>query len=525
MSDVQTPTPGELPCVAIEGDGDLPKVCDEIEHLLIQAGAQIYQRGGALVRVINEPSARKGILRDPAAPRIVPFDDLALCELVSRFIEVRRRNRKTQELVRVDCPRVVAQTILARREWRFQVLEAVIEHPVLLSDGQVLWESSFHESSGLLLRLPFSEFQAPYEEPSREDAEGALVELRRLLEGFDFVGGVDESVALAYLLTPFVRPVIPTAPAFAFDAHAAGSGKSTLVRAGAAVSTGRDPAFLTFGDDPAEMKKLLFAALLEGDQQIAIDNVDVPVSGSELAVILTSPMYRGRVLGQSINASVPTKSVITLNGNNLQIVGDLTRRILVCRLDPTCERPAEREFEFDPVVEARQMRSHYVLAALTIMQAYLCSGERVKVRPFGSFNAWSRFVRESLVWLGLDDPVESIRVLEDADPERTQLRSMLQAVNAARGSSQFKVADLILVASSKSPHNQAQLMAEPDISEAIREALQEALQAVCERNGELNARALGRWLLRMKGRIEGGLRFVQVRQTSSSSIWQVESVA
>jgi putative DNA primase/helicase len=506
--------------VCISGEGDLASVCDTVEDLLVQASAPVFQRGGMLVRVVHDREEAKGISRDPEAPRILPFDDLSFAELVTRTVEIQRLNRKTKEWSRVDCPRVIAQTILARREWSFRRLEAVIEHPLMLPSGEVLWESQYHAPSGLLLQIPLCTFQAPIESPSDGDLYWAISTLRSLLEGFAFLEDLDESVALAFLLTPFVRPLLTTCPAIAIDAHAPGSGKSTLVRTQARISTGREPAFITYRDDPSELQKLLFAALLEGDQNIAIDNIDIPLASADLAVMLTSPMYRGRVLGQSINASVPTKAVISFNGNNLQIIGDLTRRVLVSRLDPMCERPAERVFEFDPLQEVNACRSEYVLAALTIMSGYISSGGRVDVRPFGSFEDWSRLVREPLVWLGLPDPVDSLRVLEAADPERGQLGDMLRAVHDAFGIGEFKSAHLL--AATKGGRQASLDGGGLSLTDQQAEAIQEALRGVCERNGELNAKALGRWLLRVNGRIEGGMRFVQSRQTKVGAMWRVQ---
>lgn len=507
--------------VTIEGDGDLASVCDEVERVLVAGEVPIFQRGGMLVRVVTDDTAREvvGLARDAAAPRIVPFDDVSLADVITRHVQVRKRNRKTLDLVRVDCPRSLAQTLLARREWSFRRLEAVVEHPIMLGNGTVLWESGYHPPSGLLLELPFAAFQAPIEDPSELELQASLDSLRDLLEGFDFVDDLDESVAMAFLLSAFVRPILPTCPAFAIDAHSPGSGKSTLVRLQSRLSTGRDPAFLTYRDDPTELQKLLFAAMLEGDQHIAIDNIDIPLRGADLAVMLTSPMYRGRVLGQSMNAAVPTKAVISFNGNNLQVVGDLTRRVLVSRLDPQCERPAERSFQFNPITEVTDCRSDYVLAALTIMSGYISSGERVPVTPFGSFEEWSRLVREPLVWLGLPDPVKSIRVLEAADPERLQLGAMLAKVHAAFEGGEFKAATLI--AASKARQQQSMVDGGRCLTDGQVDALREALQSVCERNGDLNAKALGRWLLRVNGRIDGGRRFVQGRQTSAGAMWRV----
>jgi putative DNA primase/helicase len=512
---------GIVGTVQIEGDGDIGRVCDCIEDMLVKAHAPIYQRGGMLVRVVEGAARCEGINRDAAAPRIVPFDDLSLVEMISRHIAVERRNRKTSQLVRVDCPRVVAQTLLARHEWVFPVLEAVVEHPVMLADGSVLWESGYDESTGLLLRLPLPGFLPPEDDPSDNMLQQSLDNLTELLSGFSFVDDLDLSVALAFLLTAFVRPVIPTSPGFAIDAHAAGSGKSTLVQVQSRLATGRAPAFLTYRDDPAELQKTLFAALLEGDQYVAIDNVDQPLGGADLAVMLTSPIYRGRVLGQSVNASVPTKAVISFNGNNLQICGDLTRRVLVSRIDAQCERPAERSFDFDPIQRIEELRIDYISSALTIMSAYARAPDKVQLRPFGSFEDWSRLVREPLVWMGLPDPVDALRHLEAVDPERMQLRSMLQAVSGAQGHDEFKAAALIQAARSK---GQAELGSERMIGNDEAGALAEALHAVCERNGELNAKALGRWLLRVNGRIDGGLRFVPSRQTNVGMLWRVQRV-
>jgi putative DNA primase/helicase len=258
--------------VCINGDGDLANVCDEIEALLVQASVPVFQRGGMLVRVVRDRTEAQGLNRDPDAPRILPFDDVSFAELITRHIDIHRMNRKTMKLSPVDCPRAIAQTILARREWDFRRLDAVIEHPIMLRDGQVLWESQYHAPEALLLEIEPYQFQSPLVDPSRRELFESLSTLRGLLEGFAFLEDLDESVALAFLLTPFVRPLLATCPAFAIDAHAAGSGKSTLVRTQARISAGREPAFITYRDDENELQKLLFAALLEGDLLAPTEN-------------------------------------------------------------------------------------------------------------------------------------------------------------------------------------------------------------------------------------------------------------
>jgi putative DNA primase/helicase len=399
--------------VHFDAAGDLAQACDDTLRIAVAQGVPLYQHAGRLVKVVvgeDDRRPNKHVRRDPLMPRIFGHDDASLADELTRQVMFYRRNRKTGEYQRCDCPTIIARTIIARRDWPgVPYLTAVVEHPVVLPDGRLLSESGLDVDTGLLLVLPPYSFHVVDEHLGLRDCAVALDSLRELLSGFPFESDLDLSVTLSFLLTFFARSVLPTAPLFAWTAPAPGSGKSLIARIGSRMASGREPAFMVAPEDPAELGKALFALLLEGDEHIAIDNVVLPIAGAHWAVVSTSPVYRGRILGQSATVSVPTASVISLNGNNLQIVDDMTRRVLVASLDPACDRPAEREFEFDPLQELDDCRADYVHAALVIMCAYLRSGERVDVRPFGSFETWSRMVREPLVWLGLPDPVDSIR--------------------------------------------------------------------------------------------------------------------
>ena len=510
------------PCdVMIEGDGDLARVVDELEDALVVAGAPIYVRAGELVRVIDGESPRRGLERDPAAPLIVPHTDVTLQITATEHVAIHKRNRKTKNVERVDCPLALARALREKKVWSFRELAGVVEHPIVLPDGRVLWTSDYDQATGLLFHAPPYAYESPIDKPTRHDAEIELQRLRDLLAEFPFVEPVDESVAIAFVLTFFVRPVVPTAPAFLVNATAAGTGKSYLVRLPSILASGREPALMTLADDPAELKKVLFAALLQGDEHIALDNAVGVVDSAALCALLTAPVYQDRLLGASRTVRLPTSAVVTINGNNLIAAGDLTRRVLEVRLDAQCERPAERRFDLDPIEEVRAQRGDYVLSCITILQAYAMAGERVDVAPFGSFNEWSRMVREPLIWLGMPDPCASQRHLEDEDPERTALQAMLSAVGSVFGVDEWSVGDLIAAADSR---RQAELVAGHVVDADARVALEVALQQVCERNGELNARACGRWLRRVSGRVIGGSRFVKARESNVGAYWRRQAV-
>jgi len=117
---------------------------------------------------------------------------------------------------------------------------------------------------------------------------------------------------------------------------------------------------------------------------------------------------RVRILGKSETPECEFRGTVFANGNNITVVGDMTRRTLIRNLDPKVERPELRRFKHDPIRLIMADRGAYVAAALTIARAYWVLGERVKCSPIASYGMWSRVVREPLIWLGLPDPVKSI---------------------------------------------------------------------------------------------------------------------
>lgn len=505
------------PRVSIEGDGDLARNTEDLEHALLVAHAPIYQRANELVRVIDGEAPRRGLQRDPAAPLIVRFTDVSLQVEATRHVEFVKRDRRSREARRVDCPLSLARALRERRAWAFPQLAGVVEHPIVLPDGRVLSTNGYDEATGLLFRAAPDTYNTVDANPTRADAMAALARLRKLLAGFPFVDEDDEAVAVALLITPFVRPILATAPAICVNAPAPGTGKSFLVRLASILASGREPALMTVAEDPAELKKVLFAALLQGDEHIALDNVVGVLDSPALCALLTSPRYQDRVLGASETVGLPTATLLTINGNNVTLAGDLTRRVLECRLDARCERPAERRFDFDPIEEVRALRPDFVADAVTVLQAYAQHGELVEVAPFGSFEDWSRMVREPLMWLGMADPCASLRHLEDEDPERAALRAMLSAVGAVMGDREWRVGDLLAAIESR---RQADLDSVRVVPPEAQEALREALRTVAERNGELSAKAAGRWLRRVAGRVLGRARFVKVRDSDIGIVWR-----
>jgi len=132
------------------------------------------------------------------------------------------------------------------------------------------------------------------------------------------------------------------------------------------------------------------------------------------------------VLGFSKLVTVPNIALYFATGNNLTLLGDVTRRGIVGRLDAAIERPELREFTSeDPVETLKRERPKYAAACLTILQAYIAAGAPQQTRPLGGFQDWSRLVRDALVWLGEADPVETMERTRSEDPRHAALASIL----------------------------------------------------------------------------------------------------
>jgi len=104
---------------------------------------------------------------------------------------------------------------------------------------------------------------------------------------------------------------------------------------------------------------------MRGDPVISIDNITEPLGGNKLLSVLTEELAGLRPLGGSQMVNHLTNALFLFNGNNLTLLGDMCRRVLMCGMDPVSEHPERRKFGFSPVDRVRSDRGRYVGACLT----------------------------------------------------------------------------------------------------------------------------------------------------------------
>ena len=487
-------------------DGALPVIVDNAELLLIARDLGIYEFGDQIVRPAIEQIR---IADDRFVPRLrlIPIGLNHMIERFTHFIDFQRYDARSEEFVSIDCPKKVAATYLERvGAWRLRKLVAITTCPVLRRDGTVLNKPGFDPLTNILFDPRGIDYPPIPAEPTRDDALAALAELQLLFYEFPFVDDPSRSVALSAMLTSISRLALKTAPMHAFDAPAAGTGKSKIIDCCAVLATGHECAVISQGTDETEMGKRLGAALIAGDRMISIDNCEHPLGGQLVCQVLTQLLVKVRVLGLSKMVTVPNAANYFATGNNLTFIGDMTRRGLQGRLDAGVERPELREFTTeDPVETVKRERPKYVAACLTILRAYIVAGAPQQTRPLGGFEDWSRLVCDALVWLGEADPVDTMERARAEDPQREALAAILARWGALLGSARASVKDVIDRATD---FERSQSSSDLNRKSFLHPEFREALLTVAGNSGKINGRRLGKWLSANKGKIVNGLRIV-----------------
>jgi putative DNA primase/helicase len=120
--------------------------------------------------------------------------------------------------------------------------------------------------------------------------------------------------------------------------------------------------------------------------------------------------------------------VVVATGNNVEILGDTCRRVLVVRLDSSHERPEERtDFRHrDLRAYVRQHRADLVVAALTMLRAWHVAGRPGDGARWGSFEPWSALIPSAIVFAGGANPMAARpTVMGIADSESSSLAALL----------------------------------------------------------------------------------------------------
>jgi len=390
----------------------------------------IFVREGKLVRIVNSEI------------QPLPKDSLKAI-LVSVGIYTKFKADKDGSFTEVPAePSAdLVAGVYAAGEYPLGELKGILRTPTLRPDGTVVTEWGYDKKTQLFNDLTMTIDESAIGN-TKPQAEIALTRLKAIFAEFPFGAEGSYSTTLAALMTPILRTAIAgPVPLFLFDSHTPGSGKTIQADIVSIIATGREAPRMSLTKEE-EFEKRVTAILETGAPVVLIDNIrsGSALGGPSLDALLTSDRWMGRTLGRSQMTVLPNLAVWMATGNNLRVEGDLARRSLRSYLNPKEERPEERTFAItDLRAYALQHRTQIVTDILTIASARHASG--FKGPSMGSFERWSYWVRDALVWLGEVDPVVSQHQLRESDQTGAWLR-FLEASREIFGDAPFAASDI-----------------------------------------------------------------------------------
>jgi hypothetical protein len=476
--------------------GESARSTDEISSYLSEQG-EVYERGQVLLDV--QPDGQTRVLNTAGIKYLAG----STCNLM-------RFDLRSKQLKATDLSDTIAQLILSRGgHGIFRKLAGVITAPTMTHAGRIISTPGYDHQTVLLLLIDGEVHIPPINtKPSTTTIQNAFNELWQPVKDFPFDGDASRSCLLAAMITAVIRPCLPTAPGFGFDAPTQGSGKTKLAQCVAALGTGCVVPLFPPPAEDEETRKKIATALAKGRSVMIFDNIETQLKSPVLAAFLTSHNWSDRLLGGNTEIEAENRMLVLITGNNLAPIGDIVRRLLTVRIDPQLEASEvwKREFAIDPLDYIIRNRQRLVVAVLTLLSGYIAAGRpKVEIGRLASFEQWDDLVRQPVAWLsrqgipGLCDPTIRLTEAAEADPDTLRLASLAQAWHGKYGA-----------------------VAQP-LNEVVGcYALEDVLKEVAtDRRGLVNARMLAAYLRQRVGKIVAGFRFERLDGRSNTSLWRV----
>lgn len=357
------------------------------------SGTELFCYGGGFTR-----------LRDG---KTEPLSKGAFLRWLAEGISCVKRSMTSVESVWPDNQTVDA--VMASAD-EFALLERVVKMPFVRADGTISAKNGYDAEAATFLAMGNSGMDRLVI-PDAPD-QGAAAEAAQRLLG-DWLGDMpflDQSSragALALVLTPFIRGLVPLVPLAVISGRQKGTGKNLFTDCFSIVTTGESASPMQWiEDDDDEIRKQVLAAFREGRGLICFDEAH-KISSHTLSRALTAQVYTDRLLGVSTMLSYPNKAVWMALGNNVGVDADMGRRYhridLYSPVPNPEDRPSSDFHHPDLRGWTRSHRPELVTDILVIIRAWFAAGCPAHDRGslMGSFESWDEMISGILHYAGV----------------------------------------------------------------------------------------------------------------------------
>jgi hypothetical protein len=465
---------------------------------------EVFVRAGALVRVRED---------EHGTPQIQLME---MSHVRGRLARVADFVRVTENGdTKVNPPEVVVKDIMALSSWPFPALEAVVESPILRSDGSIFDTPGYDLETRLFYR-PVPGFKCPEipKSPTSESIRSSLDLINEAIGEFPYGDKSSAANTLALMLTPLVRQAINgPVPMALIDKPQAGTGGSLLAETIALIGTGRTAEMLGAPRDDEEWRKQITAKLAAGGTMVTVDNVEGPLFAPSLARALTARTWTDRILGRSESITLSQRATWIATGNNIILRGDLPRRCYWIRLDAKQSRPWQREnFRHPDLLSwVSEKRGELVGALLTIARAWFAAGRPLaaEIPRLGSFESWTEIVGGMVTFAGVGEFLGNLKELYDkADEGNAEWEAFLEEWWRQQGEDPITVKALSKLINDKN---------------TLKDALPGDLSEALDKGEGSFTRRLGKALAKRAGTRYGedGLHITEAGEQRRAKLWSV----
>lgn len=359
------------------------------EHLLYRSGRTV----GVLT---GSRGTREFFPGDSRHFRLLAAEHTCL----AKWIRTERGTRK----VRVNHGRDLATLVMARAELSENVrrLDRIVHYPAYDRKFELLrpgW------SDGTLYD-PAPEIEGIVPETNHDfismTLEELVVDFPFLAEpqasGGDDAGEANRQNLLGLMLTPIVRTAIDgNVPMHLVNSSMERTGKTKLVEeVVGGIILGVPMASLQQVGDGSEFDKRVTGLLRQAETLVHLDNVNNEINFGQLASVLTSTWYQGRILGSNDMPRFLNTLIWVVSGNNVEGSSEIVKRVVPIHLQPKDANPEDRPLNDFVHPDLRRYvqgaRPKVLSVLLGMVENWKSSGRPKCQHAMGGFDEWSAVV-------------------------------------------------------------------------------------------------------------------------------------
>ena len=449
----------------------------------------IYQKDGRLVRITfnKERATLDYFAHDTLGFTLNEYAD---------FLKA-RETKEGVKLTPTPPPVYLAKGILHAPRHEVPELSFISGSPLFAPDGSLAKKQGYNEQVKAYLHLADDlEITDTDLDPTPENVSTSKALIAEMVAEFPFESDASRHNAISLLLLPFLRSLIDAEiPLYACDSSDPGTGKGLLIDSLLTPYLSHRPISNSeiSGD---EWRKQLTTLLEYNPDVIYFDNAN-KIDSAALASALTKGYWQDRRLGKNELSTSEIRAIFVVNGNNLEISGEIARRVVWIRMVANTEDPEERAFQISDLRQwVSDHRRQLVIAALTLINNWVQAGMPKGNLRMGSFSRWAAVISGVMEANGYDQFMTNLPQLKSrVDVTRDAMREFVTAWYNESQTQTVNAAQLLRLASIEYDENLTQEVGQGILSELLtsntRRGRANQLRNILRKNTDRTFRLVG----------------------------------